>query len=63
MTIHIQNNAWDRFIDGVLRRLGKERRVIYPDVELIYGDYGPYVYMKARKECWLKALFRRADKA
>jgi hypothetical protein len=50
----------ENLLDKVLKLLGKERRVIMPEeAEKIYEDKGPYVQIKARRERFFKALFRK----
>jgi len=57
MTIRIPS---ENFLDKVLKLLGKERQVIMPaEAGKIYKDKGPYVQIKARREGFFKALFRK----
>jgi len=57
MTIRIPP---ENFLDKVLKLLGKERRVIMPaEAGKIYEDKGPYVQIKAKREGFFKAIFRR----
>ena len=50
----------ENIFDKILKLLGKQRAVIFPSgVEEIYKQHGPYVQIKARKENFLKVLFRR----
>ena len=41
--------------DRILRMLGKQRAIHIPNAE---GKYGPYVYAKAKKEPFVRALLR-----
>jgi hypothetical protein len=45
--------------DKLLKRLGKRRAVYIPDAE---STFGPHVYTKAKKEPFLRALFRSENK-
>jgi len=57
MTIRIPP---ENFLDKVLKLFGKERRVIMPaGAGKIYDEKGPYVQIKAKREGFFKALFRR----
>lgn len=47
------------FADKFLKILGKKRGVIIPSAE--YEKFGPYSYAVAKKENFLKALFRPAN--
>lgn len=58
MTIKIPEPG---FADKVLRILGKKRGVIIPSDE--YEKFGPYSYAVAKKEYFLKALFRPANQS
>ena len=50
----------ENFLDKVLKLFGKERRVIMPaEAGKIYNEKGPYVQIKAKREGFFKALFRR----
>jgi len=50
----------ENFLDNVLKLLGKERQVIMPEeAGKIYEDKGTYVQIKAKREGFFKALFRR----
>ncbi len=52
----------ENLLDKVLKLLGKERRVIMPEeAGKIYEDKGPYVQIKARREGFFKALFRKKN--
>ena len=52
----------ENLLDKVLKLLGKERRVIMPEeAGKIYGDKGPYVQIKAKREGFFKALFRKKN--
>ena len=58
MTIRIPD---DNMLDKILKLFGKEREVIIPEgAEKIYKEHGPYVQIKAKKENFFKALFRKA---
>lgn len=57
MTIRIPP---ENLLDKILKLFGKKRRVIMPaKAGKIYDDIGPYVQIKARREGFFKALFRR----
>jgi len=57
MTIRIPPG---KFLDKVLKLLGKERQVMMPEeAGKIYEDKGPYVQIKAKREGFFKALFRK----
>jgi hypothetical protein len=49
----------ENIFDKILALLGKKRRIIVPDkVEDIYEKCGPYVSISAKRENFIKALFR-----
>jgi len=53
----------ENILDKILKLLGKERKVIFPEgTEGAYQKLGPYVYIKARREGFFKALFRKEDR-
>ena len=57
MTIRIPT---ENFLDKLLKLFGKKRRIIVPaEAEKIYADKGPYVQIKAGKEGFFKAFFRK----
>ncbi len=57
MTIRISP---ENFLDKVLKLFGKERQVIMPEeAEELYEEKGPYVQIKAKREGFIKALFRK----
>jgi hypothetical protein len=57
MTIRLPQ---ENILDKVLRIFGKERKIIIPErTAEIYKEKGPYVQIMARKEGFLKALFRK----
>jgi hypothetical protein len=57
MTIRISP---ENFLDKVLKLFGKERQVIMPaEAGKLYEEKGPYVQIKAKREGFFKALFRR----
>ncbi len=57
MTIRIPPES---FLDKVLKLFGKERKVIMSaESGKIYEDKGPYVQIKARRERFCIALFRK----
>ena len=57
MTIRIPP---ENFLDKVLKLLGKERQVIMPEeAGKIYEEKGPYAQIKAKREGFFKALFRK----
>ena len=50
----------ENILDKLLKLFRKERQVIMPvEAGKIYKDKGPYVQIKARREGFFKALFRR----
>lgn len=50
----------ENFLDKVLELFGKKRQIIMPaEAGKIYGEKGPYVQIKAKREGFFKALFRR----
>ena len=50
----------DNFLDHILVIFGKKRKIIMPEnINQIEKQLGPYVTIKARKEGFFKALFRR----
>ena len=50
----------ENLLDKVLKLFGKERQVIIPEeAGKIYKEKGPYVQIKAKREGFFKALFRR----
>jgi len=52
----------ENILDKILKLLGKERNVIVPEgVDKIYNEKGPYVQIQAKREGFLKALFRKED--
>ena len=57
MTIKISP---ENFLDKILKLFGKERQVIMPaEAGKLYEEKGPYVQIKAKREGFFKALFRR----
>ena len=57
MTIRFPDpNILDRF----LKLLGKKRGVIFPSVN--YEKFGPFIYAKAYKESFWRALFRSSNR-
>ncbi len=57
MTIKISP---ENLLDKVLKLFGKERQVIMPEeAGKIYKDKGLYVQIKAKREGFFKALFRK----
>lgn len=57
MTIRIPKK---NVLDQILELLGKEREVIVPEgSDKIYKDLGAYVQVKAKRESFIKALFRK----
>lgn len=57
MTIKIPS---ENIFDKILKILGKERKVIIPEgTGEIYKEKGPYVQIKAKREGFLKTLFRK----
>ena len=59
MTIKVPpDNIWD----NILNLFGKKRRVIIPDnVGEVYGKFGQYSTIKARRENFWRALFRESN--
>ena len=57
----------ENILDKILKLFGKERKVVVPDVpegaDEVYKDKGPYVQMKAEREGFFKALFRKEDQS
>jgi len=52
----------ENILDKIVKLYGKERRVVIPEgADEVYKDKGPYVQMKAGREGFLKALFRKED--
>jgi hypothetical protein len=50
------DNIWDR----ILQLIGKKRRIVVPEnVGEIYEKFGQHAIIKARKENFWKALFRK----
>ena len=50
----------DNSLDRILAIFGKKRKIIYPhNLNQLEKQLGPYVTIQARKEGFLKALFRR----
>ena len=50
----------DNILDKILKFFGKEREIIIPEkAEKIYKELGPYVQIKAKKENFFKALFKK----
>ena len=46
--------------DKILKLFGKERKIIPPsEVGKIYDELGPYVQIKAKRENFFVALFRK----
>lgn len=57
MTIRIPP---ENILDKIIKIFGKERKIIIPDnTENIYKEKGPYVQIKAKREGFFKALFRK----
>ena len=52
----------ENILDKILKLFGKERQVVVPEgVNKVYKDKGPYVQIKAEREGFFKALFRKED--
>jgi hypothetical protein len=50
----------ENLLDKLIKLFGKERQIIMPaETEKIYSDKGHYVQIKAKREGFFKALFRR----
>ena len=50
----------DNLLDRILAIFGKKRKIIMPEnINQIEKHLGPYANIKARKEGFFKALFRR----
>jgi len=57
MTIRVPQ---EDFFDKILKKLGKKRRIIFPEnIDKIYEKYGPYTQVRAKKESILRALLRK----
>ena len=57
MTIHIPP---DNILDRILAFLGKRRGIIMPtNLDKIFNQFSRHVDIKAKKENFLKALFKR----
>jgi hypothetical protein len=56
MTIRIPKETLG---DKVLKALGRKRGVLIPSE--LYKEFGPYAYATARKQSFLRALFRPKD--
>ena len=57
MTIRIPKK---NILDRILLIIGKERDIVIPEeAGEIYEKYGPYVYIKAKRENFWKALLRK----
>ena len=49
--------------DKILAVLGKQRDIIVPEnTDESYRKYGPYVYIRANRESFWKALFKKKAK-
>ena len=52
----------ENIFDKILKIFGKERRVVIPDgTDAVYKKLGPYVQVKAGREGFFKALFRKKN--
>ena len=50
----------ENILDKILKLFGKERKVVVPEgADEVYKDKGPYVQIKAKREGFLKTLFRK----
>jgi len=50
-------------LDKILAIFGKERDIIVPEnTNELYKKQGPYVQMVAKRESFLKALFRKRNR-
>ena len=50
----------ENILDKILKAFGKERKIITPEgTDKIYEEKGPYVQIKAKKEGFFKAFFRK----
>jgi len=48
------------FLDKILKLFGKERKIIIPSgAGKIYNELGPYVQIKAKRENFFSAFFRK----
>jgi len=57
MTIRVPHT---NILDRILAFFGKERDIVIPDqAGEIYEKYGPYVYIKAKRGSFWKALLRK----
>lgn len=51
-------------LDKILTILGKERDIVAPEnTDESYTKYGPYVYIKAKRESFWKALLKKRAKS
>ena len=51
-------------LDRIVAIFGKERGIVIPErAGEIYEKYGPYVYIRAKRESFWKTLLRRKPKA
>jgi hypothetical protein len=54
----------DNFCDHILNLFGKKRRVVFPEyVSEIYEKHGQYTTIKAKKENFWRALFRKSNES
>jgi len=53
----------DNILDRILTLFGKKRKIILPNTQAESSRNGanPYVTLKARKESFLKVLFKSSD--
>ena len=50
-------------LDKILAIFRKERGIVVPEnTDQLYKGYGPYVYIKARRESFWKVLFKKKRK-
>jgi hypothetical protein len=52
----------ETIFDRILKFFGKERQIVFPDdVGTVYKEKGSFVQIKATREGFLKALFRKKN--
>ncbi len=50
----------ENILDKILKIFGKERKVIVPEgTDKVYAEKGPYAQVQAKREGFLKVLFRK----
>ena len=52
----------ENILDKILKAFGKERKIIIPEgTDKITKEKGPYIQIKAKREGFFKALFRKQE--